>query len=499
MRREDFRRMLDLVEERYIREAEDWRPSRRSRWQSWAALAACLCFVLGVGWFVLSGGGAGSAGGASSDSAAPAAEEPAEAPETPVEGAPAEEPADAGIPEEDGAAVFDSYAGPVLPLTLSQEHPEITAHREVTLNCQGEQGMAVTDSYTLTNTSERDQTVTLLYPFAARLEALELPRLTIDGAETDCTLFLGGAAEPRSLLDTWQGYRELLADGSYAGEAVNGDWSLTDPVTVYWFRNWDASAAEGEAPTLQLAGTVVPGQTTLVTYGLEGGSWDNETGSFSVDFFVPEPGSKPDQGLKCLIAWGDPPQILGTQGYRNGGCRPGEETEITCQVVREETSWDQLLPRLLEDSLSQYELQARQELLYPAVCQQLTSGRLESIGYLEDVIFDSLARGRVCYLAAETTIPAGESVTVTAQFLQSPSFNYTGRGDDRLEGYDLLTRAGSNLTFTGLTAQLFGCDGVELTGQNYGFDPEQGITTVDLDLETEHYYLELRRQENETP
>ncbi|MGM9537330.1 MAG: hypothetical protein ACI3VN_03255 [Candidatus Onthomonas sp.] len=494
MRREDFRRMLDLVEERYIREAEDWRPRQSSRWKRWAALAACLCAVLGLGWFALLGGRAGSAGGSSCDTAASAAEEPAEAPE-----AAAEEPNEAGIPEEDGSEVFDSYAGPVLPLTLAQEQTEITAYREITLNCQREEGMDVTDQYTLTNTSEEDQTVTLLYPFAARLENLELPQLTIDGTEAGYTLYQGSAAVPRSLLGTWQGYRDLLADGSYAGEAVNRDWSLTDPVTVYWFQNWDASAAEGEAPTLQLSGTVAPGQTTLLTYGLEGGSWDNETGSFSVDFSVPEPGSKPDEGLKCLIAWGDAPQILGTQGYQNGGCKPGEETEITCQVVREETSWDQLLPRLLKDSLSQYAIQTPEELLYAAVCQQLASGRLEATGYLEDLIFDSLSRGRVCYLAAETTIPAGESVTVTAQFLQSPSYNFIGEQNDSLEGYDLLTSAGSNLTFTGLTARLTGFDSVELTGQNYGFEPEQGITEVPLALETEHYYLEFRRAGGENP
>ena len=36
---------------------------------------------------------------------------------------------------------------------------------------------------------------------------------------------------------------------------------------------------------------------------------------------------------------------------------------------------------------------------------------------------------------------------------------------------------------------------VEVTGQNLGLDPDEGITSVDLDLEQEHYYLEIRPKE----
>ena len=57
-------------------------------------------------------------------------------------------------------------------------------------------------------------------------------------------------------------------------------------------------------------------------------------------------------------------------------------------------------------------------------------------------------------------------------------------------GYDLTTVLGSDLTFTGQTAQLTGWEQVEIVRQNFGFDPENGITQVPLTLE--HYYLEVR-------
>lgn len=60
------------------------------------------------------------------------------------------------------------------------------------------------------------------------------------------------------------------------------------------------------------------------------------------------------------------------------------------------------------------------------------------------------------------------------------------------EGYDLATRLGSDLDFTGLTASLSGTEFIELGDQNFGFDPGNGILDVILDLRTERYYMEVK-------
>ena len=77
---------------------------------------------------------------------------------------------------------------------------------------------------------------------------------------------------------------------------------------------------------------------------------------------------------------------------------------------------------------------------------------------------------------------------------KEPSFDFGCSGSENvgLQGYDLVTRLGSNLDFTAQTAALVHTDSIELIRQNFGFDPENGVAEVALDMETEHYYLEVR-------
>ena len=61
-----------------------------------------------------------------------------------------------------------------------------------------------------------------------------------------------------------------------------------------------------------------------------------------------------------------------------------------------------------------------------------------------------------------------------------------------LQGYDLVTSLGSALDFTGQTAALVNTDTIEIVRQNLGFDLENGVTEVAMDLTEPHYYLEIR-------
>ena len=65
-------------------------------------------------------------------------------------------------------------------------------------------------------------------------------------------------------------------------------------------------------------------------------------------------------------------------------------------------------------------------------------------------------------------------------------------GEEFEEGYDFVTRLGSTLDFTSQTASLTNADSIEVTSQNFGFDLENDVTEVTLDLAQEHYYLEIR-------
>ena len=57
----------------------------------------------------------------------------------------------------------------------------------------------------------------------------------------------------------------------------------------------------------------------------------------------------------------------------------------------------------------------------------------------------------------------------------------------------LVTEVGSNLNCTGQSATLLDRGLIEIVRQNFGFDLENGITTVALDPAQGHYYLEVRR------
>ena len=87
-----------------------------------------------------------------------------------------------------------SYAGPVLPLTVWGG--ELTAARTVTVDLSREMMAAVTDRYEVTNETDADRTVTLLYPFAGRFTSPSeiLPTLTLNGEPLQAELAVGDYA-----------------------------------------------------------------------------------------------------------------------------------------------------------------------------------------------------------------------------------------------------------------------------------------------------------------
>ena len=103
---------------------------------------------------------------------------------------------------------------------------------------------------------------------------------------------------------------------------------------------------------------------------------------------------------------------------------------------------------------------------------------------------------RVCWLEGTVTIPAGGSLTVTAEMTKSPSFDYAcARTENRgIYGYDMVTALGSQLTFTGQEAVIEDRGLVEIAFQNFGFDLETGVRRVALDVGQDHYYLGVQRR-----
>ena len=90
------------------------------------------------------------------------------------------------------------------------------------------------------------------------------------------------------------------------------------------------------------------------------------------------------------------------------------------------------------------------------------------------------------------TIPAEESISVEVVMPKDASIDYVGN-DKGKDGFDMATKLGSNLTFTEQTASICRFEEIEIIAQNFGFDLENGITNVPLDLNQDHYWIQVRK------
>ena len=76
--------------------------------------------------------------------------------------------------------------------------------------------------------------------------------------------------------------------------------------------------------------------------------------------------------------------------------------------------------------------------------------------------------------------------------LKDASIDYIGK-DKGKDGYDMATRLGSNLTFTEQTASIRSYEEIEIIAQNFGFDLTNDISSVTLELNQDHYWMEIRK------
>ena len=520
---------------------------KRPTWKRWAALAAGLAIILfttGVltGVIPLLGGNASNEG---------------------------------VNPSSSGPTTFMSYAGPVFPLTLRDKNNSITAERDITLDFspwaktwisnenmadqhfdrteaewqklleqyrewfpeggywQSSTDILVTDRYTLTNASDKDQTLTVLYPFVRVLYGLNehSPVLTADGSELETVLHAGGYAggyegvwhgtigggENEGSVnlkypDSWEDYRDALADGSYLANALGGYPDLSGvPAIVYeltdpWGEERDLEAGRPN-PTIRVDFELDYEKTVVLSYGFDGFAFDWEEGRMDVQFSIPQPRDKEyGDGIETyyLIVVGDDVENMTTQGYVTGGWDTEKSIEAGVTVRRYETDLESILRQAVGEMYRKWEGTSEDtadfEMYFGLLKGWLvTDGALSGdpaerygTGSLEDN--DVRNADRVFYLEAKVTVPAGGSINLTAAMRKEGSFDYycTHTKNRGVYGYDLVTELGSNLACTGQRATMEDRGLIEIVRQNFGFDLENGVKTVDLDPAQEHYYLEVR-------
>ena len=262
-------------------------PARRRRLRPWMGVCACLAVLLLGGTLLLPRLGGSSAGGGG----------------------------------HAGGSIFQSYAGPVFPLT-TLEDAGLTARRTITLDFApwGDghtTDIDVTDSYVLTNPTDTDQSVTLVYPFSGSFYALYPPTLTADGAALDAVIRPGVGGSQS--LESWEEYAALV-EGNDLAAAHAEIPALDTPVTVYAFTDLTRPESDAAAPTLAVTYPWSEDAPAVLTYGFHGSSIDREAGWARHSFSLPEPDSPHAQDPRLLIAVGGALEDYTLQGFRDGGC-----------------------------------------------------------------------------------------------------------------------------------------------------------------------------------
>ena len=443
----------------------------------------------------------------------------------------------------DGSTIFHRYTGPVFTLSVIGETNEVTASRHTTFTFDGSSGipagrydsgdLCITDSYSLTNDTERDVEVRILYPFSGCITDLSkiLPVISLDGSEQETNMLVsaysgsfiswdgttGIAANPQPI-NSWEAYVELFSDGRYLERSLEETPNLDQLVTVYEFSNARVNSTEAAvAPTLAASFYLDESKTTVLTYMFNG--CEGNDGYMRQSFFIPEEWRFSYGRSFYMLVLGDDIYDMDIQGYKNGGCYEGEELNgVTADVLRYEMSLGDILDVILSDFMEYYydghvivtDDRRYAEPLDMGVIYKATVDHMRDYGILSDNIawrytmgmgfydflVDVIALDRVFYLTADITIPAGSTVEITVDMLKPGSYNFYGFGSDDMGvfGYDILTQLNDNLPFTEMTAELIGATSTDIIRQNFGFDPGNGVLDATLDLSVPHYYMETRNR-----
>lgn len=476
---------------------------KRLPWRSVLAAAACLVLVIGA-VRVLPFLGMGGSAGSGSDSAYAAEQNTTGKTNDDKE-------FDAG--EAVGSVAYDVYTGPVMPMTLTEPAEGLTAKRSVTYDfasyTEADPDVYrihtdVTDAYTLYNSTDTDMTVTAVYPFMAKLSDFDVlvPRITVDGAETEGEMSIGGALYGDGDVSSGVELMELLSDGSYFEAVFEEAPALTHPVTVYSVTGLTYDGPVGGSPTLAMEFTAAPSGSRVLISGGTALRYDDESGGVQLRMNVQEFIYGDDIHVIIL---GEDIDGYTLQGYSDHACREGSEVEgFRAEIERTEMTLREFLAQCIDwddwgtmynDGLKRCigaKLTAR-ALLDETARTMEQAGALEIGAYLnslilEDYISSTLYAERMLYLSFPVTVPAGGAVTVTADMVKYSHVLEYGRGED-LHGYDLMTHLGSVLEITEQTVSAVNTENVELVDGNIAFDE-----TVTMDETVECYWMHVRKK-----
>lgn len=426
---------------------------------------------------------------------------------------------------------FMSYDGPIFPLTTMDDTEGIEVIRAVNFDFapyrksttdRVNKKAVVHDEYQLTNSTDEDKMITFIYPYVSTLAEERKTKISVNDDQIDTTLYIGmfsgsfsGVSSDTTSLNIdnntfWTDYKYLLEDGSYMKEAFSAYPELNEPVTVYELSDIKYNG-NLENAVLSIEFAMDYEDTFFFDYGFNGGSDEHESGEYARSFYI-QKNENEYESKHYLVVLGKDIKLNRLQGYKNNRCNTGDEIEgIDAKITRYETTMNEIFKIILDDTYEQMQWYVREDefdpyvdgylskdIYYGELCRVYTRyGLLGSepkqryTTSLEDMLGDVDFYERVLYEAFEVEIPAGGTVTVSAELVKEGSFNFHGKPNAKtgIEGYDLVTQLGSTLKFTKQSASFTDLNIIKIINTNFGVvnDSKQ----VELNNEQEHYFIEV--------
>lgn len=525
-----------------------WAMEKLGGYLKYLPVAACLCIVLGSAGYIMNNYIQKDTSGSlnSSGSFDLAADQKSDGQKsTDQDGSSYDSGADMAINEdaqEDGSdseqksafagqeemrpVRYDTYEGPVFPLTATGDTQKLKVSRSLqgVAGTQKEEDgssslLKVRDVYKIKNTSKHDKTLQIVYPFAGTLNgayALEEEVLQVTGEDSTPIAYSIGESiyayrnedleeetalkeqefreeqtfiEQQTTLETYLEIFDEQSDYQEQALAKEADWNKN--VHVYTFPDISMQKESVDGTQQGVVGvTMEDAGADVLTYGFDH-SFTKEDGSTTYCFFA-----SGEQKKRMLIVTGDQsvrPQI---GYYTNLDCE--EEIEgLQYDMSSQEMSYTDAL-RLCSFDAARKMSEDYEQGIYaaelPVYMNEDAAFRVLTMMSEEDLFYDTLmqryqslelteiferlfAETRVIYARTTVTIPAKQSVQVTVQTQkcqkQANDLLAEDQANDGDITYDFLPSTQSRLPI-GKTSVLFQVeDPWQVTEQNLGLKKER--------------------------
>lgn len=354
------------------------------------------------------------------------------------------------------SGAYDSYSGPVLPLTAVSGGEVLEAKRYVDFDFAPYEGyeaspvepaeIIVTDTYFLTNPTEEDVTVTLAYPYEGRFvdERKYTPAVTVNGKEADAVLYPAVDGDREIFLaKDFESYRDLMTENDYFAQAVSDPPETQIPVKVYHFTDITYHG-ESEDPYIFLTVDFhIPEGVSVWALHYDVMHLDDKTGDCSL--WLHEGLDEKDRAY-LFVMGGELEDLSFGGNLGHNLTQTSTLSDVTCEYETYDTTFAELLWEFAQayDYWAAFKNEPNPGLDTPEILYRDAMKRIgehpeqgwegttgEAVSIAEEAFYKTMTIPRLMYWVLETEIPAGETVEVQAQYHQEASTDFHGAKQDR--------------------------------------------------------------------